>query len=439
MPDGEAGTEMGWIVSIFLASVLAMIAWRHRLFMGRWKRLESIVSDLAAGREPDSFVFIDGGRFERLGRQLELLADAQERLRRRRRREEMNLETILSSMEEGVLVADRQHVVRLANPALLRLFGIGNDPVGRPLLDALGLPALEEMVNSTLALWQSQETQVPVAGGARYLLAGSVPMRNASGEGGVVMIVRDVTRIKKLEEMRREFVANVSHELRTPLSIFRGYLENLRETPEISREDLASVVAILERHSTRLNALVEDLLILARLESRDLSLRPVPLDVGRFFGEMRANWRIAGERKGVLLEFWVEEGLRPVLADELRLEQVVNNLIDNAVKYTPAGGRVWVRSRQDGAETVLEVEDTGVGLTPEDLPHIFERFYRADKARSREKGGTGLGLSIVKHIAQVHGGSVEAQSVFGEGTRITVRLPTEGAVQARIEEPGDLG
>jgi two-component system phosphate regulon sensor histidine kinase PhoR len=239
--------------------------------------------------------------------------------------------------------------------------------------------------------------------------------------------------------MRREFVANVSHELRTPLSIFRGYLENLRETPDISREDLASVVTILERHSTRLNALVEDLLILARLESRDLSLQPVAVDLERFFSEMGQNWRIAGERKGVKLEFQLEPGLVAVRADELRVEQVLNNLIDNAVKYTPAGGQVWVRARQSGATTELEVEDTGVGLTPEDLPHIFERFYRADKARSREKGGTGLGLSIVKHIAQVHGGSVDAYSVFGKGTRIVVRLPTRGNESGSVSGTGELG
>jgi two-component system phosphate regulon sensor histidine kinase PhoR len=430
---------MGWVVSIFLASVLCMVAWRHRVFMGRWRRLESIVSDLAAGRDPDSFVFVNGGHFARLGRQLELLADAQERLRRRRRREEMNLETILGSMEEGVLVADRQHVIRMANPALMRLFGLENDPAGRTLLDALELPVLEEMVNTTLAHWQSQERQLPIGGGAIHLHAGAVPMRNATGEGGVVIIVRDVTRIKKLEEMRREFVANVSHELRTPLSIFRGYLENLRETPDISREDLASVVTILERHSTRLNALVEDLLILARLESRDLSLQPVAVDLERFFSEMGQNWRIAGERKGVKLEFQLEPGLVAVRADELRVEQVLNNLIDNAVKYTPAGGQVWVRARQSGATTELEVEDTGVGLTPEDLPHIFERFYRADKARSREKGGTGLGLSIVKHIAQVHGGSVDAYSVFGKGTRIVVRLPTRGNESGSVSGTGELG
>lgn len=429
---------MGWVVSIFFASILGMVLWRYRVFLGRWKRLESIVSDLAAGREPESFVFVDGGLFARLGRQLELLSDAQERLKRRRRREEMNLETILSSMEEGVLVADRQHVIRLANPAVIRLFGLEQDPVGRTLLQALELPVLEEMVNSTLALWQSQERAVPIGGGTRHLLAGAVPMRNSTGEGGVVIIVRDVTRIKKLEEMRREFVANVSHELRTPLSIFRGYLENLRETPDISREDLASVVTILERHSTRLNALVEDLLILARLESRDLSLQPVSVDLAQFFEEMRENWRIAGERKGVNLAFEVEAGLRPVQADEMRLEQVLNNLIDNAVKYTPSGGRVWVRARQSGAMTELEVKDTGVGMTPEDLPHIFERFYRADKARSREKGGTGLGLSIVKHIAQVHGGSVEARSVFGEGTQILVRLPTQGLDRGPAVRPVEL-
>jgi two-component system phosphate regulon sensor histidine kinase PhoR len=429
---------MGWIVASFLASVLAMIAWRQRVFLRQWKRLESIISGLAAGEDPDSFVFVNGGRFSRVARHLELLADAQERLRRRRRREEMNLETILASMEEGVLVVDRQHVIRLANPAFIRLFGLESDPAGRTLLAEFKMSLLDQMVNSTLALWQLQERQLPVEclGEPRHLHASSVPMRNASGEGGVVMIFRDVTRIKLLEEMRREFVANVSHELRTPLSIFRGYLENLRDTPDIPREDLAAVVAILERHSMRLNALVEDLLILARLESRDLRLNPVRLDLHAFFSQMLESWKIASARKSIVLHLDLPPALEPLVADEMRLEQVFNNLIDNGIKYTPAGGQVWIRVLQSDAITQLEVEDTGVGLLPEDLPHIFERFYRADKARSREQGGTGLGLSIVKHIAQVHGGAVEAESTYGKGTVIRLRLPSAGGGSGL--GPGDL-
>ncbi len=418
---------MGWILAAVLAGILAMIGWRRMVFQHHWRQLEKIIDDLANGREPRSFVFLDGGRFAVLADSLEKLADAQQRLRLRRTRQEMNLQTILESMEEGVMVVDRQHRIRLVNPTLLRLFELEFDPLGQSVLQALRVAACDELVTATLTHWQPQEQQIPITYGQqpRHLSVNATPMRNPSGEEGVVTIFRDVTRLRQLEDMRREFVANVSHELRTPLSIFRGYLENLRDHPNLPPEELMATIAILEKHSIRLNALVEDLLILARLESREVSMRKEPLDIAKFLEEIVGDWKLQSARKEIRLELDIAPDLPPLHADALRMQQVMNNLVDNAIKYTPAGGKVCVRVALRENEFELLVQDNGIGLLPADLPHIFERFYRADKARSREQGGTGLGLSIVKHIVQNHGGRVMAESVYGEGTVIRLRFPLD--------------
>ena len=348
-----------------------------------------------------------------------------EALRLQRQLAEANLEIILSSMQEGVLVVDRRRAVRLANPAACRLFDLQPPFVNRPVLKLLREPAVDDMIARALESGQPQEGELELtARKAALVLAVNVaPMRDAAGESAALAMFRDVGRLKRLEDVRREFVANVSHELRTPLAVFQGYLETLSDTPDMARKQQAEVFFILTRHSKRLNALVEDLLILARLESGPQELEVETIDVAAFFGEIARDWRLSAGKKGVALKLDVARDLPPLLADSHRLGQVFSNLFDNALKYTPEGGTITLGAATAGAMMELWVKDTGQGILSSHLPHIFERFYRADKARSREVGGTGLGLSIVKHIAKVHGGSVEAESAFGKGTTIRLRLP----------------
>ncbi len=427
---------MGWFLALVFAVILAAVWWRQRRFARHWMQLSAIVDDLAEGREPTNFVFLNGGPFNKIATSLERLTESRDRLWRRRSREEMNLQTILASMEDGVMVVDRQHTIRLVNPAVLRLFGLDFDPLGRSVLQTLRETGFDEVVTRALGTWEPQAREISAGTSKtpRHISVNASPMRNASGEEGVVTIFRDVTRLKQLEEMRREFVANVSHELRTPLSIFHGYLENLRDNPNLPREELVETIGVLEKHSLRLNALVEDLLILARLESRDVRLQLEEIDVDAFLREIVGDWKLRSARKniGITLETAAEMPL--LVADVLRIEQVVSNLVDNAIKYTPANGRVCVKTARVGDELEVRIEDNGVGILPVDLPHIFERFYRADKARSREQGGTGLGLSIVKHIVQTHGGTVRAESVFGKGTTIVLSLPLAGPSAAAPDE-----
>jgi two-component system phosphate regulon sensor histidine kinase PhoR len=414
-----------WFLGI-LAAVIAFAWWLHERRMARhWRHLRELLDALAAGRDPGSFVFLHGGHFSALTHPLGKLAEEQARLRGQFDREEFNLRTILASMEEGVMVVDGQHVLRLVNPSFSRIFEPKGEPIGQSVLQVLREPEIEEMVGTALRTGEAQTRDIAASGGrpARHLGVHAVPIRDQAGGPGVVAIFRDISRLKQLEDVRREFVANVSHELRTPLSIFHGYLENLRDDPGMARADQAEVFAILSRHSLRLNALLEDLLTLARLESRQDQLRTEEIELDGFLHEVAGDWKSQAARKKLKLTVDVAPGLPRISADPLRLGQVLNNLFENAVKYTEANGAIRLSAALVEGQCELRVEDTGLGIPPADLQHIFERFYRADKARTREQGGTGLGLSIVKHIVQTHGGTVQAESEYGKGTTIIVRLP----------------
>jgi two-component system phosphate regulon sensor histidine kinase PhoR len=338
---------------------------------------------------------------------------------------EANLQIILSSMDEGVLVVDRRRMVRLANPASQKLFNLPAEFANRPVIELLREPAVDDMVAAAIERAEPREAELALSSRKppMVLAVRVTPMRDASGEAAVLAMFRDISHLKRLEEVRREFVANVSHELRTPLSVFKGYVEQLVDTPDMSRKEQAGVFAVLYRHSERLTALVEDLLVLARLESRPDELECEPIEIPAFLHDVARDFELRAKKRGVFLRVEVSAGIAPLNADRLRMEQVFTNLVDNALKFTPEGGAVTIGAASSEAVTEFWVRDSGQGILSSHLPHIFERFYRVDKGRSREIGGTGLGLSIVKHIARAHGGSVEAESTFGKGTTIRLRLP----------------
>jgi two-component system phosphate regulon sensor histidine kinase PhoR len=404
-----------------------LIDWRRA--RRRARALEQAMTSLAAGDNGLETVIVSDELPPTIERLIREVAEERARLQRAAGDTEYNLKAILASMAEGVMVVDNNQIIRLVNPSLLKLFALKSDPVGQTALGALRLPLLKTMLDGALQDGTPQQGEFPVYGLAArppiHLIVSAVPVRDAAGVPGAVTVFRDVSRLRQLEEMRREFVANVSHELRTPLSIFHGYLENLLDNPGIPEEDLASVLRVMRKHSLRLNALVEDLLTLARLESRRDALEKEPVDLEAFLREILADWKSKTESKEIQLSIDVPPGLPALPVDRLRLHQVMDNLLDNALKYTSHGGRITLHAASLPGQIEIRVEDTGAGIPPADVPHIFERFYRADKARSRELGGTGLGLSIVKHILQVHGGSVAAESVFGKGTTIILVFPVE--------------
>jgi two-component system phosphate regulon sensor histidine kinase PhoR len=254
----------------------------------------------------------------------------------------------------------------------------------------------------------------------------AVATKNEVGEiTGALVLFHEITELKKLDQVRRDFVANVSHELRTPLSILRGYIETLLDSPKTPREELTRILRVMDRHSKRLELLVEDLLTLARLESGNLDLQLGTVALSNFFQEMIRDWEKKLTSKQLNMIVDVPPDLSPIRVDRTRLQEAVYNLLDNAVKYSREHGEIRLSARQRDGGIELTVSDDGIGITKDDLPRIFERFYRADKARSPDKvRGTGLGLAIVKHIAQLHGGRVEAESELDKGTTIRVVLPS---------------
>jgi len=439
---------MGWVAA-FLALLLVGAWWRgRRRQAAEHARIAAWLDTLLAG-ENLRVAASDRILLRRLVPRIEQLAESVSQLRRHQSAETANLAATLAGMEEGVLVVDARHIVRRTNPSLLRMFGLSKDPTGQTLSAALHDLPIEELAAATLVSGQPQSADLATNASrpSRQLAVAATPIVEASGGRMALLIFHDVTRLRQLEDVRREFVANVSHELRTPLAIFQGYLETLLDNPQLPRAELVETLGVLKRHSARLNALVEDLLIIARLESRTDRLNPEPIDPHGLVADLAKDWQLPAAKKNVVFSADCAADAPEFEADAFRLEQVLNNLVDNAIKYTEPGGRVVLRAAASEMGIEFRVEDSGIGIRPDDLPHIFERFYRADKARSREQGGTGLGLSIVKHIVQLHGGTVRAESAFGEGTAIVIDLPLvavspaqpRGAMQSAVNGSENQG
>ncbi len=422
-------TAAAVLVALVIATFFAGLWWYWRShLLSDLRRLDNLLTEVSEGREPYRVDFHDHVRFQPIADSVEKLACRHRDARDELHLEAVNLRTILRSMDEGVVVVDTDQTIRFVNPAFRTLFAGNVDPVNESFTRVLPERSFEEIIHAVVESGQAQESDVSIDGerSTRHFSVSAIPLRDAQARPGVVMIFRDISRLRKLEDVRKEFVGNVSHELRTPLSIFQGYLETLLECPNLSAEEAHPMLLVMNKHSRRLNALVEDLLILARLESRDEQLELMPVDIDKFIQESVANWSLRCTEKKISLRADVAPGIPPVQLDAFRFEQVMSNLIDNAIKYTNTGGNAIVRAALSGDHVEIRVEDTGLGIPADDLPRIFERFYRADKARSREHGGTGLGLSIVKHIVLAHGGTVHAESVQGKGTSIIIRLPLLG-------------
>jgi len=411
---------------VLLAVFWFLIRYRYRVSL---RQLSRLAEQLAAGERPKSY-YIDGPPLvEKVSRHLESVGARLEQYQRERQEEDFNLNVLLANMVEGVMVVDQRHVVRLVNDELLNLFELQQSPLGRTVLESLREARVEMIVRETIQRGEPRQQEVALESTAlgipaRHFDISGVPIRSPKGEvRGAVVVFHDITRIKQLEVVRQDFVANVSHELRTPLAIFRGYLETLADNPDMPREDSQRILETMKRHSDRLNALVEDLLILTRLESRRMESEFSTIRVDAFFRQLVRDWGNRANSGAVEISIEIPADLPPLDADALRLEQVMFNLLENAVAYSNPPRQVILHAALHEGQMEVRVADNGIGIPAADLPHIFERFYRVDKGRSRSSGGTGLGLSIVKHIVQSHGGTVHAESVPGVGTTIVLRLP----------------
>ena len=327
-------------------------------------------------------------------------------------------QTLFNSMAEGVMLLDLDGRVRLVNRSLERLFHLGIDIRGQALLESIRLPELTELVQQVVQERKVLTREIELPGKDSRLLevsAAAVLDREVRPQG-TILVFHDLTRLRQLENTRREFVANVSHELRTPLSLIKGYVETLLDGAKDDSELVVRFLRIIERHTNRLASLIEDLLTISQLESGRITLNLADLELRPFAERLFEEFAARAETKKVRLESRLPAGL-VARVDADRLHQVLTNLLDNAIKYGRTEGHVVLSGRATGdGRAELCVRDDGPGIPVEARGRIFERFYRVDKARSRESGGTGLGLAIVKHIVQSHGGEVWVESDLGRGS-----------------------
>jgi two-component system phosphate regulon sensor histidine kinase PhoR len=340
------------------------------------------------------------------------------------------LEATLGSLQEGVLAVDEANNIILANKALQSIFPHASIVLGLRVESVAHSSALSTFLNDVRRGAAADRVEIEFtndnATSVWVEATGAVIQPwDGSRSRWVLCVLHEVTRQKRLESMRKEFVANVSHELRTPLSVIKGFVETLVDGhTQIPEADRDRFLRTIQRHTDRLHIILEDLLTLSRLESRNPGLRLEPTDLTKLLRELAEDYRQRATGSGHRIELQLVPDFPPVSADAVRLRQVFDNLLDNALKYTPAQSFITLRTALIDADLEIRVIDNGPGIPAKDLPHIFERFYRVDKGRSREKGGTGLGLSIVKHIVQLHGGRVWAESTPGQGTAIVVALPS---------------
>ncbi len=386
---------MKWVLlCAIIASIIAVVLIAWRKWIEPWRQLEELVTQIGRGERPRSFLVQGGTQAQHIGLRLEKIFHDLEQLSKQIAKSESGMQTIFSAMHDALLVVDSNRYVILANETFRKLFALPEISEGTPLLEIVRDATLDRVIEDAFDRGGPVRSELALDGSQIELDA--VATRNDAGE--------------------------ITGAL--PLSILRGYIETLLDSPGTSRAELSRILGVMERHSKRLDSLAEDLLTLAQLESPNPNLQLGNVDLSIFFGEVTGDWerKLANKQLDVIVD--VPPDLPAIRADRVRLQEALYNLLDNAVKYSRERGEIRLVARRRDEEIVLSVSDDGVGISKEDLPRVFERFYRVDKARTAKSvHGTGLGLAIVKHVAQTHGGHVEAESEVGKGTTIRVILP----------------
>ena len=414
-----------WLASLVMLLVTGTASlWISRSFSDRVDRLKKFSDRVADG----DFRPIEA---DRSGDVMEALAislnETAARLDRsiRTLTEERNLSSaILGSMVEGVAVVNASERLLFANPGFAEILGLDVPPQsGSALLEVVRQTELIEAVRQVLKGEPRVEAEIVTGTLRQRFFAVTVASVRAAETSGAVIVLHDISELRKLERVRRDFVANVSHELKTPLTAIQGFAETLLAGAIDDSQNRGRFLEIILEHSRRLARLTDDLLKLSKMDADRLELEICRLSVPQFIEScVETAQRPAGE-KDLRISVNLQEHLPDVAADRRRLAEVLQNLLDNAIQYTPPGGQIMLSASADGSEVTFTVSDTGIGIPQADQPRIFERFYRVDAARSREVGGTGLGLAIAKHLVEVHGGRIWVESEVGQGAQFHFTVP----------------
>ncbi|MGH8045894.1 MAG: sensor histidine kinase [Chthoniobacterales bacterium] len=416
--------------TILITAAVALGGWLlWRLLLRPLLDLRDLIRSLA-NDEPSSPIVRSSLRpFAQISADLGRVAD---RLRRQRRQlvdEGFSLRAILASMIEGVVILDPTLRIRLANDALHTMFDLTRSPINRGLLEVFHRPELAAAADRVMRETRNviieihDEARIGEERPDRHFRVHLSPLVPAGGAApaGVLGVFNDVTEVRELEAVRREFVANVSHEFRTPLTIINGYVETLLDGAMDDRELATRSLDVIRKHGERLNLLIDDLLTISRMEHREPELKCSIVELDSLVRNVLDRLDVPIKERKATVELALET--EHVEVDPPRVEQVFFNLLANALKYSDEGVHVRISSRQRGDEIEISFSDDGPGIPYQDQPHIFERFYRVHKDRSRDAGGTGLGLSIVKHVVTAHGGHVSVRSTPGAGATFKIALP----------------
>ncbi len=437
LSDVENGLNRMWLAlvfGLFLLFALAAVV-SYRIALSVTKPLERMTSAAKRMANMDYAMRVpEGGKDEigELARALNAMAGSLQGQMEEIRHNGARLQSVLDNMTSGVVMIGRDGRITLYNRQAEQLLGsTARERVGRSYTEIRNhyelLGFIRDGLTNSVVVHQELTVYYPEE---RMLEIGLVPMTMSEDEEpGLLLVLQDITAIRRLESMRSEFVANVSHELKTPVAAVKGFAETLLAGAMDDRETAISFLTIIHEESDRLNRLIGDILELSKIESRRSPLQFSPIDLPHFLERMTELLSADAMKKSITLDVQSEPELF-LEADEDRLGQIVMNLMQNGINYTPEGGRVKVRAEtvpgegEDAVDLVrITVSDTGIGIPKKDIDRIFERFYRVDKARSRSSGGTGLGLSIVKHLVELHGGTIRVESTVGVGSRFIMELP----------------
>lgn len=339
--------------------------------------------------------------------------------------EKNKLQAILSSVEEGVIAVDKKGDVILVNPVVEKLFNTTNDfALGKNIIEIIRNYELESLFRQALEKEEAVSYEMPfLIPERRKFRLHLTPLRKNDNIVGIVAILRDVTELRRLEKIRSQFVANVSHELRTPLTSIKGFVETLLDGAIEEKDTARNFLEIINSEAERLSRLINDVLSLSKIETKRTEIEKIPLQIADVINKVVALLSPIAQNKKIELSVDLSSALPIIEADEDMMGQVIINLTENALKYTPTGGQVQIKAIPFDNGVKIMVKDTGIGIPEKSLPRLFERFYRVDKARSREMGGTGLGLAIVKHIVEAHEGTIEVESQLNHGSVFSIYLP----------------
>ncbi|MDP2652820.1 MAG: ATP-binding protein [Candidatus Omnitrophota bacterium] len=412
------------LAGLFMAALLRVII--GKILLRPIRQMQKAAANMSQGDFTHRFDLSRRDELRDLAQQLNQVSDELQGKIRRIMRDKNELMTILSSMVEGVLVIGRdERVLLLNNPLDLMLDLRTKDAIGRPYWEIIRNEEINTLLREALTHKHSVKKDVSIITPAERQFSMQVSsIFSDEGElAGIVAVFHDVTELKRLARMRSEFVANVSHELKTPLTTIKGFTETLLDGALDDKDAARRFISIIQEHAQRLEYLVNDLLSLSNLETREIKLNLEKTPVHLMMESVLHLYKDQLEKHGPKIRVRIPADLPPVLVDRVKIEQAFVNLLDNAIKFTPPDGSIEIAAHRENDYVRVHFTDTGIGIAPEHLPRVFERFYRVDKGRSREMGGTGLGLSIVKHILQIHNGNVTVQSEPDKGSVFSVFLP----------------